>query len=596
MAGQDKDTHRLRKPLRGRSRPPLFELFRRNGRLFPWVVLLGFASSICEGLGAGLLIPLLSLLLSQNLPPATPAAIRDIADVTAGWTIASRATVLGGAVVALFVAKALVQVLNTALQTKLVEQLAHAIRCAVAGKLLKVDYPFLLRQDSARLLNVFYSDAWHLTVWIRSLLSLVSSGIAVGVIALILFWLDVRLSLIVTGCFVLALVAFPFVERRLRALSGEVKATSLTLDSSLEMVLYSQRTLRLFGQEKREEARFAQRSADFRDASERADRFRFSAFPIVDLGMVTLSIVIVLASYRLGLSIAFTAAYLVLLTRGQPYVRQLSDARVNAARYSASSKEVNWLLAVSEDCRHLPGADRPVPDFSQPIEFEAVSYSYPNEGAGIRDASFVLHPGKITALVGPSGAGKSTIVNILTRLLEPQKGVVKLGGTTIADFSFDHWRSRVAVAGQDADLVDDTVAANIAYGRPGASREEIEEVARLAHADRFIAGLPSGYETKVGRGGISLSGGQRQRIGLARALLLRPELLILDEATNAVDGPSEKAILDLLVSHAHFNTALVVSHRESTLAKCEEAIVLDEGTVVEAGPIADLKYLGIGRR
>jgi subfamily B ATP-binding cassette protein MsbA len=275
----------------------------------------------------------------------------------------------------------------------------------------------------------------------------------------------------------------------------------------------------------------------------------------------------------------------VLLSRAQPHIKTLGDVRLNTAEITASAQEVNWLLAIEEPAILPRAAEDAQPDFSQPILFDAVSYTYPNEGTGIREATFALHPGIATALIGPSGAGKTTIVNLLTRLTEPESGSISLGDRAIADFPMADWRPRIAVAGQDAELIDGTVAENIAYGRPDASRDEIELVARVADADRFIAGLPEGYATRVGRGGLSLSGGQRQRIGLARALLMRPDLLILDEATNAVDGLSERAIMDLLAGHSHFRTALVISHRESTLANCEDAIVLDGGRVVRTGPM-----------
>jgi len=146
------------------------------------------------------------------------------------------------------------------------------------------------------------------------------------------------------------------------------------------------------------------------------------------------------------------------------------------------------------------------------------------------------------------------------------------------------------VAGQDVMLIDGSVADNIAYGRPGASRGEIEDAATVAGAAGFIAALPGGYDASVGYEGLNLSGGQRQRIGLARALLRKPDLLILDEATNAVDALSETEIMRLLAEHRHFRTALVISHRHSTLSACANGVVVEHGRVVEAGPLATLAY------
>jgi subfamily B ATP-binding cassette protein MsbA len=565
---------------------PLYRIMRQHARLLPLVVLLGLAAAVLEGFGVGILVPLLSVFLGEAMPGGMPGPIREIAAFSNQWSQGSRIAVLGLIIVALFVGKALVQLANLAFQARLIERLTHAIRCALAAKLLKVGYGFTLSQDSARFINILYLDIWNLGRWIRSTLSLAASASALLVITALLFWLEWRLTLLAGVCGAVLLIAFSWFVRRLRSYSADAKATGLAMDARLEILLYFQRTIRLFGQEERERRRFEARSADYRASSERIMFVRSSALPVVEIALAALFIAIIFVGYRLNVPIASIAAYLVLLSRAQPHIRALGDARLNTAEITASAKEVNWLLAIEEpDALSRAAGDEP-PDFSQSIRFEAVTYVYPNEGTGICDAGFTLRPGIATALIGPSGSGKTTIVNLLTRLLEPESGAILLGDRPIGDFPLGEWRSRIAVAGQDAELVDATVAENIAYGRPDASREEIELAARVADAERFIADLPDGYATRVGRGGLSLSGGQRQRIGLARALVMRPDLLILDEATNAVDGLSERAIMDLLASHSHFRTALVISHRESTLANCEDAVVLDGGRVVRTGPMA----------
>src|SRR5262249_35086378 len=161
--------------------------------------------------------------------------------------------------------------------------------------------------------------------------------------------------------------------------------------------------------------------------------------------------------------------------------------------------------------------------------------------------------------------------------IEPLSGDVRFGDQPIAQVGAARWRSRIAVAGQDSDLVSGTVAENIAYGRPEATVAEIEAVARAAGADGFVKLLPQGYDTPVGPRGLSLSGGQRQRIGVARALLLNPDLLILDEATNAVDALSDREIVKLATEHRYFRTLLIISHRKTTVAASERGIVLDDG-------------------
>jgi subfamily B ATP-binding cassette protein MsbA len=181
-------------------------------------------------------------------------------------------------------------------------------------------------------------------------------------------------------------------------------------------------------------------------------------------------------------------------------------------------------------------------------------------------------------------------VNLICRLLEPSAGRITLDGRDVAEIDPRSWLAQVALAGQDIDLIDASISANIAYGVPDASFERIQQAAQQADADRFIKTLPDGYETTVGSRGLSLSSGQRQRIGIARALLRDPELLILDEATNAVDGISEAAIMTLIQRRAGHKLTIVISHRPSTIASCQDGLVLDGGRVVESGPLAELSF------
>ena len=178
----------------------------------------------------------------------------------------------------------------------------------------------------------------------------------------------------------------------------------------------------------------------------------------------------------------------------------------------------------------------------------------------------------------------------MCRLIAPSPGSILFGGKDIDTVEPESRRLRIAVAGQDSDLVSGTVAENIAYGRPGAATDDIEAVARAAGAHGFIIRLPQGYETPVEGQGLNLSGGERQRIGVARALLLNPDLLIFDEATNAVDELSDMEIMKLAAEHRYFRTLLMVSHRKTTIAACQQGIVLGHGKIVESGALRKLDY------
>jgi subfamily B ATP-binding cassette protein MsbA len=224
------------------------------------------------------------------------------------------------------------------------------------------------------------------------------------------------------------------------------------------------------------------------------------------------------------------------------------------------------------------------------IRFEDVTYTYPDGSRVIEGLNATIPAGTAIALMGDSGSGKTTLVNLICRLLEPQSGRILLGADNILQFNPRSWRECIAVAGQDSELVTGTVFENIAYGRTGASMENVSEAVRAAGAEDFIAALPQGYETRLGPNDFSLSGGQRQRIGLARALLSCPDLLILDEATSSVDASAETEIMALIGQRRFFHTVIVISHRKLTLGRCQYGIVLDKGRVSEAGTLTDLSY------
>ena len=217
------------------------------------------------------------------------------------------------------------------------------------------------------------------------------------------------------------------------------------------------------------------------------------------------------------------------------------------------------------------------------LEFSKVSVSYRADRAILKEVSFRAPAGRTLGIVGHSGSGKSTIVRLLTRLIEPDSGRILLDGVQISEVSLTRLRESIAVVPQDTILFNDTISYNIAFGKAGSTREEVEAAARLAHLHDFIMTLPKGYETRVGERGVKLSGGEKQRVSIARAVIKQPAIYVFDEATSSLDTRTEREIMQSLRDISFHRTTLVIAHRLSTVVYADHIVVLDAGSIVEQG-------------
>lgn len=262
--------------------------------------------------------------------------------------------------------------------------------------------------------------------------------------------------------------------------------------------------------------------------------------------------------------------------------RRLARVQVNLERSLVNARMIYELLDIEP--RQRDGADaRPLDVSRAEVRFDGVSFSYADDLPVLRAVSFVAEAGKTTALVGGSGAGKSTIVALLQRFYDLAEGAILIDGQDIAHVTKASLRANIAYVSQHPYLFEGSVRDNIRYGRPDATDAEIEEAARLAHADEFIAGMAQGYDTPVGENGVTLSGGQRQRLSIARAIVRNAPILLLDEATSALDTESEARVQAALETIMQDRTTIVIAHRLSTVVKADHIVVLEAGRVVEEG-------------
>lgn len=262
-------------------------------------------------------------------------------------------------------------------------------------------------------------------------------------------------------------------------------------------------------------------------------------------------------------------------------INQFSQAK-------ASGERLLEILEAEEDIHDIPGA-KDVPNLNGHVTFENVTFIYPNEEkAALQNVSFDAPPGKQIGLIGATGSGKTSITQLITRFYEPEEGRILIDGEEVNNYTLHSLRNQIGFVLQESFLFSSSIKSNIAYGRPNASMEEIVRAAKMAQAHEFIMELPNGYDTMLGERGMGLSGGQKQRIAIARALILDPTILVLDDATSAVDMQTEFNIQKELKEALAGRTTFIIAHRISSLKHADEILVLDEGKVVERGTHEEL--------
>jgi subfamily B ATP-binding cassette protein MsbA len=561
-------------------------------RPYPWALpvlgLLGVFASLSEGIGIGLLIPFLQA-ATGVLDTTSP-----FGRIFGGLDAEQRMLVVGGAIVALVLARTVVLYAHVVLSNWLNGRVSQDLRRGVFRQVLGLGHPFIQRQTPSELLNVMDTQLWRTSDALGYLFTLVVNASTIAVFGVMLLVMSWQLTIGAAVAVVFASLTIRMLTRRARHLGELSTAANGTLLRHLLDMLNGARMIVAFGREASETRRFDAATEEVRQAFFRLERVVGLVHPLVEFLYTPILIIAVLVAVRSGVALPTLIAFLLLVYRLQPHARNLEHNRVLLAGSAAAVAAVKDLLDQDFDS-HIRSGTRPFAKLMETVRLDRVGFRYRAERAEVlRDVSFEIHRGEVTALVGESGAGKSTIINLLLRFHDPSAGAILVDGVPLTDLDLTAWRSRIAIAGQDAELMTGSIADNIGFGMPEgqADRTAIIEAARQADAAAFIAALPHGYDTQVGAGGLSLSGGQRQRISLARALLRRPDILLLDEATNALDGLSEAAVQQALARLGGQTAVVVVAHRLSTIQNADRIVVLEEGRVVEQGRPAILAQAG----
>lgn len=539
-----------------------------------------------------MLLAAVFLTLSSLVLLALPWGIRNIVDAALVRRDASLLNLVTLGLVGILLLQTVFGFAQTYLLGYVGERVVADVRKAVYGHLTRLPLGYFNEQRTGELMSRVTNDATLVQTNVTNNLPGVLGQLVVlvGGVAVML-WTDWRLSLAIVATLVPIALFGRFFGGRLRRISNRTQAELGNANTVLEETLAGVRVVKAFGREGYEAGRFGTAvDRAFEMALKRA-RVRAVFVPVITLlGFASVTFVLWYGGRQvLGgrLSPGELISMLVYMLLIIAPIGTLTTLYSQLAEALGAAERIFEVLDTPTEPVGRAGLPA-LPRLRGAVELRSVSFAYSGGPPVLRDVSLAAAPGEVVALVGPSGAGKTTLVNLIPRFYEPQRGEVLMDGHPVGNYSIESLRAQISIVPQETLLFGASVRENIAYGKLDASDEEIREAARAANADNFIRLLPDGYETLVGERGVKLSAGQRQRIAIARALLRDGRVLILDEATAALDNESEALVQDALERLMSERTTLVIAHRLSTVERADRILVLDAGRIVEQGTHREL--------
>ena len=478
---------------------------------------------------------------------------------------------------------------HTIVMNKIGHSIIADIQSDLFSTFLSLDLDFFHSNPSGQLISRVVNDVNIMRMAISDTLTgFGKSFLTLLFLVGVMFYQDWRLA-------VMAFIIFPFasgmvmyIGKRLRKISGSIQGEMATLSGLLSEIFQGIRQVKAYGMEAHERARTGVGIETVKRLNIKSVRVGNLSTPVNELliGLVA-SGIIAYGGFKVSsgeLTTGQLVSFLAAFTMAYEPMKKL--ARLNNALQMGlgAADRVFDMLDRKPTIKQKAKAKLLKSKKAPEVSFENVFFRYKEEdGNALDGVSFTAKAGKVTALVGPSGGGKSTIMNMIPRFYDTDEGAVMVGGLDVKDLKIASLREHIALVSQDITIFDDSVAANIGYGRKGASAAEIVKAAKAAAAHDFISAMENGYETRLGEHGVKLSGGQRQRIAIARAILRNAPLLLLDEATSALDNESEKAVQGALKVLEKGRTTIVIAHRLSTVKSADQIVVLDRGHIVETG-------------
>jgi subfamily B ATP-binding cassette protein MsbA len=552
-------------------------------------IVFGFAASLAEGIGIGLFIPFFQ---SLGLDGGVASSENWFSETLGGLFVQiseeQRVVAVGLAILAAVLLKALLSFGNTVLFAKLGARIAHDYRKKIFENVLTADFRVLRRVGPGRILNALSEESWRTADAATTMLQGIITGFTLILYSLLLVLISWQMTIVVGLLLAVIAVAVRLVTSRAGSAGEELTRTNARVAGKMVDGVSGVDIIRGYGNEAYERKRFVALSEHLSQLSVRVSMISGGVYPIYEVLVATVLVVVLFTSVRSGEILAPALVFALLSYRLVPVARRLEQTRTDLEGLSGATREASYISQLSDDsCVH--SGSRPFTDLREGIALRHLSFRYePDTSAAVDEVSADIPSKGLTAIVGPSGSGKSTLAWLLLGFFRPTEGQILVDEVPLDDLELSEWRRRVAVVPQNAFLFNATVRENIVYGKLDATEEEVIAAAEKAGANDVIESLAQGYETRLGEEGIELSGGERQRICLARALIRNPEILILDEATNALDSISEARIQDVLDEQSSRCAVIVIAHRLATIERADQILVMDGGRLVEQGTLSDL--------
>jgi subfamily B ATP-binding cassette protein MsbA len=482
------------------------------------------------------------------------------------------------------------------LTTSVGQWVMHDLRRALYHHIQRLSLAYHDHKSTGELISTVTADIDAIQDFIsQALLGIVVSVLTLVGMLVVMFFINWRFTLIALSVTPFLFIVVYTYTHRIKQASRALRRKEGEVVSVVAEVLSSIRVVKAFAREDYEEERFARQSLESVEMALKARGLKAKLAPVVEVIIAVGTCFVLWYGVKLVMTNQMTTGSLLvfLFYLGKMYkpMKDLSKMTDTMSKAAVGYERIHEIIETEDTIRNLPGAKK-APALKGEIEFDHVDFGYTKGYATLTDLDFKVAPGQLAALVGPTGAGKTTIISLIGRFYDPQKGAVKIDGQDIRNYKMKSLRKQMSFVLQETLLFKATIWQNIAYGKPEASRSEILRAAKLANADEFISRLPEQYDTMVGEKGVTLSGGQRQRIAIARAIIRDAPILILDEPTSGLDAASEELVFEALNRLMEGKTAIVIAHRLATVRRADVIFVLDKGTIVEHGTHEELLAAG----